>query len=147
MPTAGKFDVLERRLVIYKVRIGRREIKAVTPRIVSSGTVRLEQENDIAGVPRDVLLDVTKMDDAVADHKMDRVVFEVDAAAFFLDELQVGKVRTAVLVETHPDFGTVNIGRIYADIAAELPGVQVFDLSSPDPRRGRKKASHRLLCC
>src|SRR5215213_8279977 len=57
----------------------------------------------------------------------DRVVFEIYAPAFLLDQIQIRKVRLAVLVEIYPDFGPVDVSCPDADIATELPRVQIVN--------------------
>jgi hypothetical protein len=50
------------------------------------------------------------MNDAVLKGKLDRVVFEIDAlTGLIFDELQVRKVRAAVLVELYPNFRAVDL--------------------------------------
>src|SRR5205814_1970617 len=120
-------DLLKRRIIVNKSRIGRRNIKVVSSRVFGCGVCRLEQKDDVPSIARDLSQLIADVDDTVAERKIDRIVFEIYTLAFFFDQREIGIIRPAVLVEIYPHFGAVYLGRIDSDIAAQLPRVQVLD--------------------
>src|SRR4051794_31329732 len=63
--------------------------------------------------------EISEMNNAVLQRKIDRVVFKIYGRALLvLDQVHIPKIRFAVLVEVDPNFRTVDVGRVDANIAA-----------------------------